>query len=108
MCLSACIIKFVVTYAPHTTPQQACREGVLLISIAVLLWQATMVEHPLHAYCWLVAAADPSGFLLINEFLQSAGGPPEVFATGDVATSTIHPRPKAGVFAVRQVCLPSM
>lgn len=45
---------------------------------------------------------DASGFLLINEFLQSAGGPPEVFAVGDVATSVTHPRPKAGVYAVRQ------
>jgi NADH dehydrogenase FAD-containing subunit len=43
------------------------------------------------------------GFLRINECLQSDGGPPEVFAVGDVATSTTHPRPKAGVFAVRQV-----
>lgn len=45
---------------------------------------------------------DASGFLLINEFLQSAGGPPEVFAVGDVASSATHPRPKAGVYAVRQ------
>jgi selenide,water dikinase len=49
------------------------------------------------------AAADESGFLLINEYLQSSGGPPEVFAVGDVASSATHPRPKAGVYAVRQV-----
>lgn len=48
-------------------------------------------------------SADPQGFILINEYLQSSGGPPEVFAAGDVATSAVHPRPKAGVFAVRQV-----
>lgn len=47
--------------------------------------------------------ADASGFLLISDTLQSAGGRPEVFAAGDVATSTHHPRPKAGVYAVRQV-----
>jgi NADH dehydrogenase FAD-containing subunit len=55
----------------------------------------------------VVAAAccvvDASGFLLINEYLQSAGGPPEVFAVGDVASSVTDPRPKAGVYAVRQV-----
>lgn len=48
-------------------------------------------------------AADASGFLLINEYLQSAGGPSDVFAVGDVASSVTDPRPKAGVYAVRQV-----
>lgn len=45
---------------------------------------------------------DKSGFLAINDCLQSEGGPPEVFAAGDVASCAAHPRPKAGVFAVRQ------
>ncbi|GIL87856.1 hypothetical protein Vretifemale_15848 [Volvox reticuliferus] len=45
---------------------------------------------------------DPLGFLSINDKLQSDGGPPEVFASGDVATCSSSPRPKAGVFAVRQ------
>ena len=42
------------------------------------------------------------GFLSINECMQAAAGPPNIFACGDVATSTVYPRPKAGVFAVRQ------
>lgn len=49
---------------------------------------------------------DPDGFIAIDECLQvdpAAGGPPGVFACGDVASSAAHPRPKAGVFAVRQV-----
>jgi selenide,water dikinase len=46
--------------------------------------------------------AASGGFLAINEMLQSAGGPPEVFACGDVATSVVDPRPKSGVYAVRQ------
>ena len=46
--------------------------------------------------------ADKLGFLSINEYLQAASGPPNIFAVGDVATSTVYPRPKAGVFAVRQ------
>ncbi len=53
---------------------------------------------------WLAATGLPlggGGFLAVNEFLQSDGGPPEVFAAGDAAHLARAPRPKAGVFAVR-------
>jgi selenide,water dikinase len=46
--------------------------------------------------------ADDAGFIAIDECLRAAGGPGNVFAVGDVATSMVHPRPKAGVYAVRQ------
>ena len=45
--------------------------------------------------------ADKQGFIAVNDCLQSDGGPPNLFACGDVASSTAHPRPKAGVYAVR-------
>ena len=46
--------------------------------------------------------ADQDGFISVDDCLRCAGGPHDVFAVGDVASSATHPRPKAGVFAVRQ------
>ena len=44
---------------------------------------------------------DQKGFILVKDTLQTINYD-NIFATGDIATMINYPRPKAGVFAVKQ------
>ncbi|HIK43557.1 MAG TPA: selenide, water dikinase SelD [Leptolyngbyaceae cyanobacterium M65_K2018_010] len=64
-----------------------------------IFWVTSAAAPP-----WLQGSGlslDAQGFIQVGDTLQTLSHP-QVFAAGDVATMVNHPRPKAGVFAVRQ------
>ena len=74
-------------------------EGGATVPFDALIW-VTDASAP----AWLKEAGlkvDERGFVAVNDALQSLSHP-HVFAAGDVAAVQNHPRPKSGVFAVRQ------
>ena len=69
-----------------------------LIEAAFVVGAAGARPYPWLSECGL---ATTNGFVDVGPTLQSSGDP-AIFAVGDCAHMTATPRPKAGVFAVRQ------
>ena len=69
------------------------------IGFTTLIWCTGVVPAD-----WLRSSGlpcDERGFVLVDEYLRLEGSS-NVFAAGDCAVQSAHPRPRAGVFAVRQ------
>ncbi|CAM9622724.1 unnamed protein product, partial [Ectocarpus fasciculatus] len=80
------------------TGSLVCKDGTE-ISFSEAIWCTNS-----GAAKWLLdtgLALNEHGFIEVNDFLESTNTP-GVFAVGDCAHMVNHPRPKAGVFAVRQ------
>jgi selenide, water dikinase len=68
-------------------------------AIDEVLWVTSASAQDWVTQCGV--ATDDNGFLLVDRTLQSVSHP-GIFASGDCAIISGHPRAKAGVFAVRQ------
>ncbi|MBT9315591.1 selenide, water dikinase SelD [Leptothoe spongobia] len=75
-----------------------CESG-LKVACDIVFWVTNASAAPWISRTGL--ATDKTGFILVEDTLQTISHK-NVFAVGDVATMVNHPRPKAGVFAVRQ------
>lgn len=83
----------------QVTPESIHSKSGLVIHCNPIFW-LTQASAP----DWIQdsgLATDQRGFVAVNQNLQSLSHP-DIFAAGDIATMVKSPRPKAGVFAVRQ------
>jgi selenide,water dikinase len=71
----------------------------LVVPADAIVWATGAAPLPLLRASGL--ALDATGFIAVNDRLQSISHG-HVFAAGDCATIVGHPRPKSGVFAVRE------
>ena len=85
-------------------PVEVLADGVRLSSGEILRSDFTVGAAGARAQGWLRDTGlqlDPGGFIAVDEYLRSVNAA-DIFAVGDCAHMTHAPRPKAGVFAVRQ------
>ncbi|MBT4488520.1 MAG: selenide, water dikinase SelD [Rhodospirillaceae bacterium] len=85
--------------ATEVAPGRLSVTGGKTIALDEILW-VTAASAP----SWLADSGldvDDAGFIQVRDTLQSTSHD-DIFAAGDIAAVVNHPRPKAGVFAVRQ------
>jgi len=92
-----------VTLHPKTQVNEVTASGVHVNAGQFLPLHQTFMCTPAAAPSWPEAAGlkTAQGFIAVNQQLQSISHA-NVFAAGDVAEMIADPRPKAGVYAVRQ------
>ena len=78
---------------------QICCESGLKLKCEIIFWVTQASAANWIGESGLVT--DSKGFMQVNDCLQSVSHP-NVFGAGDIAAMVNYPRPKAGVFAVRQ------
>ena len=109
MCFAMSLIWIFLCLLPPTAHVRSHH----LISATVCSWTRLSKASRSPSDCFMQGAAagwlqhtglalDSDGFIRVDACLQSVSHP-LVFAAGDVHSSDSHPRPKAGVIAVRQV-----
>ena len=75
-----------------------CSNG-MRVQADAIVWSTTASSVGWPAESGL--SVDNRGFIQVNDYLQSISHP-NIFAVGDIASMVNHPRPKSGVYAVRQ------
>lgn len=97
------LAKLGVTLFEHASIAGVTRDGVALDDGRMIASDMTLGAAGTRPYEWLNACDLPThdGYLSVGPTLQSLGDR-AVFAVGDCAHLSHAPRPKAGVFAVRQ------
>jgi selenide,water dikinase len=85
--------------AIEVTPEGVRLQSGTMVRADRVVWATAAAAAP-----WLASsglACDARGFVRVNAYLQSVSAA-AVFAAGDCATQDGQPRPKSGVYAVRQ------
>ncbi len=87
----------------HTRPEAVTQDGLILPKGQKIAASFVLGAAGSRPQEWLQATGLDltDGFITVDPFLRSISAP-EVFAVGDCAHMAHAPRPKAGVFAVRQ------